>query len=84
VCRTGGEEFSVILPETEIEAAYKACFRFSEILKHSSSLKLKRTITISGGISTFPDDSILAEELYVRADELAYISKKSGKDKISI
>lgn len=82
-CRIGGEEFAVILPETDLDAAFKACLRFSEKLKEVSGFALLRKITVSGGISSYPD-SDQADDLYVCADELSYKAKRTGKDRICI
>lgn len=84
VARTGGEEFSVILPETKLVHAVTACERFVTSLKAASAETLKTEITISGGISCFPDDSTEIEALYIKADELAYKAKRTGKNKICI
>lgn len=84
VARIGGEEFAVILPECDIDAAIKPCIRFAEQLKQYSLSNLQRGITISGGISSFPEHGLTGEDLYIRADELAYKAKRTGKDKICI
>ncbi|MDX1956966.1 MAG: GGDEF domain-containing protein [Leptospiraceae bacterium] len=82
ICRTGGEEFGVILPETTKNSTQVAAVRFAEALKVMSNKELKREITISGGIASFPEDGQSPEEIYIRADELAYVAKKTGKNQI--
>jgi two-component system, cell cycle response regulator len=84
VARTGGEEFAVILPEVEPENAIKPCIRFMSELRRYSGLHLPREITLSGGISGFPENGISPEDLYIHADELGYKAKRTGKDKICI
>jgi diguanylate cyclase (GGDEF)-like protein len=83
-CRIGGEEFAVILPETDTESAFKACLRFSKKLKEISEYALPSTITISGGISCYSKTEDQIEDFYIRADELSYKAKRSGKDRICI
>ncbi|HNE53601.1 MAG TPA: GGDEF domain-containing protein, partial [Leptospiraceae bacterium] len=51
LCRCGGEEFAVILPEIDTRSALVACKRFSESLKLASVKKLQIPVTISGGVS---------------------------------
>ena len=84
VARMGGEEFAVILPECERQAALIACERFREQLRISSFQNLPREITISGGISGFPEHGYCVEELYIYADDLSYKAKRSGKNQICI
>ncbi|MER2171245.1 MAG: diguanylate cyclase [Psychrobacillus psychrodurans] len=42
----------------------------------------KLSITISGGISTYPEDAITTHELYKLADEALYLAKTSGRNKV--
>ncbi len=85
VCRYGGEEFTLILPQTNKEKAYEIAERLrSRIEQYSFSpytqpknLKL----TISLGVATYPVDAITKEELISKADKAMYIAKFSGKNK---
>jgi two-component system, cell cycle response regulator len=82
LCRVGGEEFAVILPEISVEAAMAPCKRFAEKLKISSKEKLNIEITISAGLSQYPENGETLEELYAKADTALYKVKNSGKDNI--
>ncbi len=82
ICRFGGEEFTIILPEVNTQAALIACKRFSEILKTTSIEKIKSPISVSGGISEFPTHGETPEDLYSKADIALYKVKNSGKDNI--
>ncbi|SFM25262.1 diguanylate cyclase [Psychrobacillus psychrodurans] len=42
----------------------------------------KLSITISGGISTFPEDAVTTHELYKLADEALYLAKTTGRNKV--
>jgi diguanylate cyclase (GGDEF)-like protein len=85
-CRYGGEEFSVILNQTNKEQAGI----IAERIRHSvegfhfpqftSNTPLK--ITVSVGISTFPQDAQSKEELIGKADKAMYIAKFSGKNRV--
>jgi len=95
--RWGGEEFTMIYSETDKEGAKKAANRLREKLKaESKKLMLEKNgvstikeseqrkeITISIGVSTYPDDGITIEELSKKADQALYYSKKTGRDKVT-
>ena len=82
ICRCGGEEFTVILPEVDINSALIACKRFGEALKKYSMEKLKEPVLVSGGISEFPVHGDTPEDLYNKADLALYRVKNSGKNNI--
>ena len=86
-CRYGGEEFTVILPETEIEEALSFGWLINkeiqklEIPYEENIIKL----TISGGISNLEKNK--AKDfisLIKMADTALYYSKESGRNRISV
>jgi diguanylate cyclase len=88
VARFGGEEFIVILPETPLEGAMKV----AEMIRTAiASKELKRrdtgenygTITVSIGVSRFREDSDTLPILIKRADDALYVSKNSGRNRVS-
>lgn len=84
-CRYGGEEMSIILPKTEhevaITTAHKICERVS-----SKPFKLpngkETSVTISLGVSTFPQDGSTTEELIESADKRLYNAKHNGRNQV--
>jgi len=87
VARFGGDEFSVILPETGQEGAVSVATRIRERLSAArflSSDGLAVRVTASIGVATFPDAAASAEELLRAADTAMYRVKASGKDGIYI
>lgn len=79
-CRIGGEEFAVVLPHTTSQEASIVAERFRSRIE--SAEILDRSITISGGISVFPDDSNDSQGLYKKADEALYRAKSAGKNTV--
>jgi|TARA_Y100000034_G_scaffold6338_1_gene6982 diguanylate cyclase (GGDEF)-like protein len=80
VGRYGGEEMSILLPNTDLEGAKIV----GERLRKSIQEEFKGTktkITISAGVSTYnPEESI--EQLYKSADEKLYRAKDQGRNKV--
>lgn len=80
--RWGGEEFIIILPNTDaLSAATQVAERIrAEIEAHDFG---NFKITISSGIAQFAN-GVAAEALIKAADDALYTSKRSGKNKITI
>ena len=79
ICRYGGEEFIVILPETTGDGALMYAERLRKRLKEEVFFK-KHIITFSGGISTFPYNGKDLEDLFKSVDKSLYAAKYNGKD----
>jgi len=75
VCRYGGEEFIIILPQTDKTGATI----IAERIRVQVGLFFPTTISI--GISSFPDDGKEIEQLVEKADNALYKAKQSGKNK---
>jgi diguanylate cyclase (GGDEF)-like protein len=97
VCRTGGDEFVVIFHEPTGPRApdskpptsvFEITKRFQrQICEHHFPKLLEEapgTLTISGGLATYPWDGRTAEELLERADQLSLESKRQGKNAITL
>ncbi|MDD3147401.1 MAG: diguanylate cyclase [Candidatus Riflebacteria bacterium] len=85
-CRYGGEEMSVILPETRPEEALQTAERLREriaalSLAHSSG---ELRITVSIGVSSYPVHSHDRESLIKTADKALYVSKGAGKNRSTL
>ncbi len=86
-CRYGGEEISVILPETGLDGAYKFAEKIRENIESFRLNSIDGTalkITISGGISSLTPEVKSKQDLIQKADEALYFSKRNGRNKISI
>lgn len=86
ICRYGGEEFAVILPNTDVEKATVVSERFRErVSKHQfehDSQKLQ--ITVSIGIASFDrsSDDQSPTELVDNADQALYQAKREGRNRV--
>lgn len=77
--RLGGDEFGVLLPDTDLPSLYKVAERFQTILREQSWPE-KLQITASVGGTTYPIIAAQSvHELYNQVDEALYQAKFSGK-----
>lgn len=81
--RYGGEEFIILLPETNREGAVEFAERL-RLLISGLTLEYNNTkfnITISFGVAEFKNDNT-PEEFIKRADEALYVAKETGRNKV--
>ncbi len=86
VGRYGGDEFMLILPNTDKEIASAIIDRIRqkiEVMEVSVQNGARVKLTSSFGLASFPDDGTSIDDLIVKADERLYTSKSLGKNKIS-
>jgi diguanylate cyclase (GGDEF)-like protein len=82
--RYGGEEISVVLAETHREQANYAAERIRQAVA-AQAIKVydeELQVTISIGVSTFPDNALNMQNLIEMADQALYLAKETGKNKI--
>ena len=88
IARFGGEEFIVIMPQTEKEEAFLVAERIrksvKEQLPHTWKVFPRENITITAGVATFPSDGKDRKELIRNADKALYKGKMEGKDKTAL
>ena len=84
-CRFGGEEFVLCLPGASRKIAFKRATEIRDAVKqldlHYESRNIG-TITVSIGISVYPDLGETPAELMKMADQALYLAKKNGRDRI--
>jgi two-component system cell cycle response regulator len=90
VGRYGGEEFVVILPETDLQAAFLKLESLREsvagtpvALGHRKD-KEPVKFTISAGLACFPADGAEAADLFALADERMFQAKREGRNRIVV
>jgi len=80
--RFGGEEFFVLLPETDLAKAKKLTSRLKTAIKSDSMLK-KHNLTVSGGITQYKKGDT-KKKLKERVDKALYQAKKQGRDRFVV
>lgn len=86
-CRFGGEEFMLIMPNSNLDVARERAESIREGVKHIQILKDGKPIskiTISAGISMFPDQGETQATVIKAADEALYQAKETGRDRVCI
>lgn len=85
VCRYGGEEMSIILPNTGKDEAFSTAQKICERVA-SKKFKLagdkETNVTISLGVSTFPYDGDSASSIIEAADKRLYNAKNNGRNQV--
>ena len=88
IIRYAGDEFVVILPMTEESDSLKIAKRLiGKVSQYSfvgENAQPDLNLTLSLGMAVFPRDAQDAEKLIYRADEALYLSKRSGRNQVSV
>lgn len=87
VCRYGGEEFTVVLPDADLQGTST---RASHLLAAVRGLQLSHngkevgTITISIGLALFPTHGETIKAVITAADKALYEAKGAGRDRLAV
>jgi len=82
LARFGGEEFVILLPETDIAKAKRLSVRLKNAV-HSDKILKKHNLTVSGGITEFKKGDN-KKKIKERADKALYKAKHEGRDRFII
>lgn len=82
VCRYGGEEFAILLSQTNAQHALAIADKLRKLVEGWQFPGVPRTITISAGVAAFPTDGRTRDEIIRAADNGLYAAKQSGRNKV--
>jgi diguanylate cyclase (GGDEF)-like protein len=84
--RYGGDEFCMLLPETDLNEARITILRLMNAFRNHplTSAGINRAITVSFGVADLDKDIKSLDELIARADRALYSAKHNGRDRIEV
>jgi diguanylate cyclase (GGDEF)-like protein len=84
--RYGGEEFSLLLPETTLPGARITAERLRRAVADEpvETNQGKLNVTISVGLSTLTDQTLTLEALLKGADQALYEAKETGRNRVCV
>ena len=84
VGRYGGEEFIVILPDTDICDAELVAEKLRNKIEEEKILDNRRDVTVSLGVTSYPLHGEWQDELVERVDQALYVAKQQGRNRYDI
>ncbi|WP_167631702.1 sensor domain-containing diguanylate cyclase [Mariprofundus ferrooxydans] len=85
--RWGGEEFCLLIPETELDDAHGLCLRLLEDIRqvhHKIPALRERMVTASIGLAAYRKGDVDVDKLVHLADEAMYKAKNTGKNRVCL
>ncbi len=82
--RNGGEEFTVLLPDTDTQGALSTAEKIRAAIEDISIPGLDLTITASLGVATYPEHALSSDRLERLADAALYVAKRSGRNRVEL
>jgi len=84
VCRYGGDEFTITMPETNRIQAVVVAERIRQAVEEYEFVLGSHIvhITVSGGVAAFPEEATTKKELVEKADQAMYEAKHKGRNKV--
>jgi len=85
--RYGGDEFVILLPQTNKDSAMVVARRILDVFRHTAFLEsdgLGLSVRASIGVATYPEDAKSTHEIIRQADEMMYMVKNSTRDNIAV
>ena len=81
--RMGGEEFALLLPETDEHGAYVIAERLRHKVRDAFAPE-QIALTVSFGVAAYPNHGATAPQLLQAADQALYVAKELGRDRTAI
>ena len=80
--RYGGEEFLILLPESDREGALVTAERLRGAIARLRIPQENLTVTASLGVAIMPEDAVTGADLLRRADRALYAAKRAGRNRV--
>ena len=84
VCRYGGEEFVIVLSQTDTEHALTVAEKLRRVVENWQFPGVPRQVTISAGTATYPEHGSERDQLVKAADRGMYLAKQGGRNRVCI
>ena len=84
VCRYGGEEFVILMPQTPVDQAGSATDKLRKTVENWTFPGVARPVTISAGVAAFPADGDHRDALVTAADRALYSAKQGGRNRVVV
>jgi two-component system cell cycle response regulator len=81
--RMGGEEFALLLPDTDEHGGYVIAERLRNAVREAFATD-PVPVTVSFGVASFPRHGPTGDQLLVAADQALYVAKELGRDRTAI
>jgi diguanylate cyclase (GGDEF)-like protein len=82
--RNGGEEFAILLPDTEIASALRIAERVRAAIAEMSLPGTDVTVTVSIGVAGYPEHASTPDRLARLADAALYLAKRQGRNRVEL
>ncbi|MGH9492283.1 MAG: diguanylate cyclase [Terriglobales bacterium] len=82
VCRYGGEEFAILVPQTTGEHALGVAEKLRRVIEDWNFPGVPRPVTVSIGVADFPENGASRDELVKAADAALYAAKQAGRNRV--
>ena len=82
VCRYGGEEFAILLSQTDPHYSLGVAEKLRRVVETWQFPGVPRPVTISAGVATFPEHGLSRDDLMKAADAGLYTAKQLGRNRV--
>src|SRR6202167_5886717 len=84
VCRYGGEEFAILLTQTNAPQAIAIAEKLRRLVEGFQFPGVPRTVTISAGVAAFPVHGKNRDDMIRAADDGLYAAKQQGRNRVCL
>jgi hypothetical protein len=82
--RNGGEEFAILLPDTDIPSALRIAERVRAAIAEMSLPGTEAAVTVSVGVAGYPEHASTPDRLARLADAALYLAKRQGRNRVEL